>query len=41
MQEDLTALHAKLLKMMINSDMVDSVIVSNGKLYVYKKHRDI
>ena len=37
-QEDLTALRAKLLKMMINSDFVDSVRVSNGKLYAYKKH---
>ena len=37
-QEDLAALRANLLKMMINSDFVDSVRVSNGKLYAYKKH---
>ena len=39
-QEDLTALRAKLLKMMINSDYVDSVRVSNGTLYACKKHGD-
>ena len=39
-QEDLTPLRAKLLKTLVNSDLADSVRVSNGKLYAYKKQHD-
>ena len=39
-QEDLTPLRAKLLKTLVNSNLVDSVRASNGKLYTYKKEHD-
>ena len=36
-REDLTPLPSKLLQVMRDSDLVDSVRVSNGKLYAYKE----
>ena len=36
-QEDLTPLRARMLKLMVESDVIDSVQVTNGKLYAYKK----
>ena len=39
-REDLTPLRSKLLQVMRDSDLVDSVRVSNGKLYAYKEKSD-
>ena len=36
-QEDLTQLRARMLKLMVESDVIDSVRVTNGKLYAYKR----
>ena len=38
--EDLTPLRSKLLQVMRDSDSIDSVPVSNGKLYAYKENPD-
>ena len=38
-REDLTPLRSKLLQVMRDSDLVDSVRVSNGKLCAYKETR--
>ena len=36
-QEDLTQVRAKMLKFMVNSNAVNSVGVTNGKIYAYRK----